>query len=113
MKIFEGIIVSVGSSKTAVVEVTRRTPHPLYKKLIKRSKKYLVDTGDFKIAVGNGIRMVETRPMSKNKFFRISEITRALTLADPIKKVEEEIKIVLEKKPKTKTIKKMKGETNS
>lgn len=74
MKIFEGTIVSVGMNKTIVVEVVRRTPHPLYKKLLKRSKNYNVDPGDFEVEVGNKVKITETRPISKNKYFKISEV---------------------------------------
>ena len=75
MKIFEGIIVSTGMKNTAVVQIYRRTPHTLYKKLIKRSKKFKVDNGGFEDAVvGTTVRIVETRPISKDKYFKIIEI---------------------------------------
>ena len=74
MKIFEGIVISIGMNKTAIVEVSRRTPHPLYKKLIKRSKKYKADIASFEPQVGNIVRIIETRPMSKDKYFKITKI---------------------------------------
>src|SRR3990172_9714898 len=61
-------------NKTAIVEVSRRTPHPLYKKLIKRSKKYKADIASFEPQVGNIVRIIETRPMSKDKYFKITKI---------------------------------------
>lgn len=73
MKTLEGIVVSAKMLKTAVVEVTRKTPHPLYKKLLKRSKKYKVDTTGFKVAVGDWVRISKTRPLSKEKHFKIVE----------------------------------------
>ncbi len=73
MKIFEGKIVSNKMSKTVVVEIVRRTPHPLYKKLIKRSKKFLADSGDKMYEVGQVVKIVETRPLSKNKRFKVME----------------------------------------
>jgi len=75
-KIFSGIVVSTKMDKTAVVEVTRRTPHPLYKKLLKRSKKYKADTGDFKVSLGDRVKIIETRPISKDKHFRILEVVK-------------------------------------
>ena len=74
MKIFEGTIISIGTGNTAVVEVYSKIPHPLYKKLIKRSKKYKVDFTDFKPELGQKVRIAETRPISKDKYFKISEI---------------------------------------
>lgn len=71
MKTFNGIVVSSRMNKTAIVEVTRKTAHPLYKKLIKRSKKYKVDTGGKEVIVGSQATIVETRPVAKAKHFRI------------------------------------------
>ena len=71
MKVFEGQVVSVPGGHTAIVEVVRKTPHPLYKKLIKRSKKYKVDTAGLDVAIGANVKIVETRPISKNKFFKL------------------------------------------
>ncbi len=71
MKIFEGIVVSTKMQNTAVVEITRRTPHPLYKKLIKRSKKFLVDTNGLELALGQKVKIVETKQISKNKYFKV------------------------------------------
>jgi len=71
MKIFEGIVVSTKMQNTAVVEITRRTPHPLYKKLIKRSKKFLVDTNGLELIMGQKVKIVETKQISKNKYFKV------------------------------------------
>lgn len=72
-KVLEGKIVSNKMNKTVVVEVTRRTPHVLYKKLIKRSKKFLADSGEQAYTVGQIVKIVETKPMSKNKHFKVME----------------------------------------
>ena len=58
---------------TVVVEIVRRVPHPLYKKLLKRSKKFKVATNGATVAVGDDVRIVETRPVSKDKYFAILE----------------------------------------
>ncbi|GEM_PF-106634 len=92
MKILEGIIVSTGMNKTVVVEVTRKTPHPLYKKLIKRSKKYKVDNSGFEdLAVGTVVKIVETRPISKNKYFKVSEILGKAKNSLVKKDIEKEV----------------------
>jgi len=72
-KILTGIVISVKQKNTAVVKVVRRTAHPLYKKLITRSKKYQVDTTGFKPEIGQAVKISETRPISKRKHFKIIE----------------------------------------
>lgn len=74
MRILTGIIISNKMQKTVVVEVTRRFPHPFYKKLIKKSNKFKADTGDFKVSLGDKVRIIETSPFSKDKNFKILEI---------------------------------------
>lgn len=73
METLEGVVVSVKMLKTAVVKVVRRTSHPLYKKLLKRSKKYKVDTTGLEVTVGDWVRISKTRPISKEKHFKIVE----------------------------------------
>lgn len=70
-KIFEGKIVSLKMQKTAVVEVKRTLTHPIYKKVLRRSKKYKADTGGLDLNVGDKVKIIETRPVSKNKYFKI------------------------------------------
>jgi len=72
-KTLEGIVVSVKRSKTATVMITRKFPHPLYKKLLKRDSKLSVGVGNCNPAVGSRVRIIETRPISKTKNFRILE----------------------------------------
>lgn len=107
MKIFEGIIVSVGMKNTAVVEVFRKTPHPLYKKLIKKSKKIKADTSSVEPVVGNIVRITETRPISKDKYFKILEIVGSKQIkklsAGDILSDSEVARKVLNKKPETPT----------
>lgn len=117
MKVFEGIIVSNGMNKTAVVEVYRRISHPLYKKLIKKSKKYKVDNNGFgDIVVGSVVRITETKPISKDKYFKILEVLNTKQKSSVRKEIKGEVKIEPEKKTirKTKIVnKKTKGEKNS
>ena len=127
MKVFEGIIVSEGSTNTVVVEIFRKTPHPLYRKLIKRSRKFKVDNRGFEDAgVGTRVKITETRPISKDKYFKISEIVSSgqiknekVYLKSERVKVAEESSESAKKETvkkvirKTKASKKTKGEKNS
>lgn len=70
----EGIVVSSCQNKTIVVEVTRRTSHPLYKKVVKSSKKYYAHDEENKAKVGDKVTIVETRPLSKLKRWRLVTI---------------------------------------
>jgi len=75
-KTFNGKITSLKMNRTAVVEVTRRAAHPLYKKLIKRRSNYKADTGDLTLTLGQKVKIAEVRPMSKGKFFKVVEVIK-------------------------------------
>ena len=70
-KVLAGKVVSIKMNDTVIVEVVRRTPHPLYKKLVKKSKKFKVDSKGAEVTVGQDVKIVETRPISKDKHFKI------------------------------------------
>lgn len=70
-KTLTGIVVSNSMQNTIVVEIVRRTPHPLYKKLIKRSKKIKADTQGMKVEIGTRVIIAETKPLSKDKHFML------------------------------------------
>lgn len=69
-----GVVVSNGMDKTAVVEITRRVEHPIYKKYVKRSKKYQVHDEQNELRVGDKVQIVETRPLSKTKRWTLMAI---------------------------------------
>lgn len=71
MKKLEGKVVSFKMQNTAVIEVLRTVVHPLYKKRLKRSKRYKVDTNGQEISLGETVTIVETKPISKDKHFKI------------------------------------------
>lgn len=73
-KVFEGNVVTVKMQKTVLVNIERKVAHPLYKKLIKKNKKIMADTGDMKIEVGNRVKIGETKPISKYKRFKVLEV---------------------------------------
>jgi small subunit ribosomal protein S17 len=109
MKIFEGQVISTGMQKTVVVEVFRKTPHPLYKKLVKLSKKFKVDnTGFENVEVGSTVRIVETKPISKGKYFKIAGVVGEAKKVSPVLKTEktEKVEAKAEVKPAKKAAKK-------
>jgi small subunit ribosomal protein S17 len=59
--------------KTAVVSVERRYPHPLYHKIVRSTKRYKAHDAENKAVLGDVVRIVETRPLSKEKRWRIAE----------------------------------------
>ena len=69
-----GVVVSDVQDKTIVVRVDRRTPHPLYKKIVKVRKKFTAHDEKNEARKGDTVRLVETRPLSKNKCWRLVEI---------------------------------------
>jgi len=75
-KKLNGIIISLKMQKTAVVEVARLAPHPLYKKLLRRSTKIKADTGSLELSVGDKVIIAETRPISKDKKFKVLEVIK-------------------------------------
>ena len=60
-------------SKTLVVEVVRQSIHPLYKKILRKSKKYHVHNEDPGIKLGDMVTIVKTRPLSKTKHYKVGE----------------------------------------
>ena len=72
-KTLTGIVVSVKMDKTAVVAVERRYPHPLYHKIVRKTKRYKAHDPNNSAVLGDQVRIVETRPISKEKRWRILE----------------------------------------
>jgi small subunit ribosomal protein S17 len=72
-RILQGIVVSDKGSKTVIVNVERRIKHPLYKKTIRRSKKYAAHDENNAFKAGDVVRIVECRPMSKTKTWEVLE----------------------------------------
>ena len=70
-RILTGKVVKKSGDKTISVLVTRQTTHPVYKKIIRVSKKYLAHDRENKIIVGDSVRIQETRPISKNKSWEV------------------------------------------
>ena len=66
-RILSGIVVSSGNNKTITVSVTRRIKHKLYKKIIRRSKKYHAHDENNEFKIGDLVSIIETKPVSKTK----------------------------------------------
>ena len=73
-KIREGVVVSNKMKNTVTVRAERRVRHSVYKKVVLRGKKYYVDSKDQEIAVGTKVRIIETRPLSKLKCWRVLKV---------------------------------------
>jgi small subunit ribosomal protein S17 len=69
-----GLVKSTGMNKTIVVEYVNRVPHPKFKKIVKQSKKFYAHDEKGEAAVGDKVRIVETRPISKLKRWRLEEV---------------------------------------
>ncbi len=72
-RVLTGTVVSDKMNKTVVVRIDRRVMHPLYKKIITRSKKYAAHDETDSLAVGDTVRIRECRPISRNKRFEVIE----------------------------------------
>lgn len=70
-----GIVVSDKMDKTVVVETQTRIKHPLYSKQIKRTKRFKAHDENNEAVVGDKVLIMETRPISKDKCWRVVEIT--------------------------------------
>ncbi|OGK31554.1 30S ribosomal protein S17 [Candidatus Roizmanbacteria bacterium RIFCSPHIGHO2_12_FULL_33_9] len=68
-KILTGIVISTKTEKTVIVMVEQKYRHPMYQKVIKRSKKFKVHIADIKVENGDIVLIEETRPISKDKHF--------------------------------------------
>jgi len=73
-KVREGLVVSTKMDKTAVVEVIRRSRHPQYGKTVQNSKKYFAHDEENDLNEGDRVRIVETRPLSAKKRWRVLEV---------------------------------------
>ena len=71
-----GQVVSTRMQKTIVVEVSRRVPHPLYKRIIGKRKKFYAHDEQATAKTGDIVRIVECRPLSKLKRWKLAEVVR-------------------------------------
>src|SRR5271163_449719 len=74
-----GVVTSAKMQKTIVVKVTRATQHPLYQRVIRSGKKYYARDEAREARVGDTVRIVSTRPLSKLKRWRLKEVVSRST----------------------------------
>jgi len=77
-----GTVISDKMDKTVNVRVTREIPHPVYKKRVKRYKKYLAHVASVSPKVGDIVKITSIRPISKYKRWQVSEIIREAVILD-------------------------------
>src|SRR5204863_10013721 len=75
-----GIVTSTKMQKTSVVEVRRRVAHPIYKRIVTKRSKFMAHDEHGKAHEGDMVRIVESRPLSKNKRWSLKEVLRASTI---------------------------------
>ena len=73
-KVRQGVVVSAVNDKTIVVRVMERKPHPIYKKMITSTKKFHAHDENNEAGIGDTVRIMETRPLSKMKRWRLVRI---------------------------------------
>jgi small subunit ribosomal protein S17 len=77
-----GVVTSAKMEKTIVVKVTRATQHPLYHRVVRSAKKYYAHDETREARLGDTVRIVSTRPLSKLKRWRLKEVlTRSTRVA--------------------------------
>jgi small subunit ribosomal protein S17 len=74
-----GKVVSNKADKTVVVEVIRLFQHPLYKRIVRRSSKFMAHDEHNKCQIGDKVAIIDSRPLSKQKRFRVKEIIEKAT----------------------------------
>lgn len=82
-KSFFGVVVSNKMDKTVVVKVERLVRHPQYRKIVRRFSKFKAHDVENRCQVGDKVAIVETRPLSKEKRWRVKEIIKKVKAAAP------------------------------
>jgi small subunit ribosomal protein S17 len=75
-KVRNGNVVSLSSEKTVTVSVVNREQHPTYKKIVTRTKKYRAHNENMELHLGDLVEIMETRPISKTKKWRVTNVLR-------------------------------------
>lgn len=88
-----GEVVSTKMQKTIVVQVSRRVPHPLYKRIVKKHKKFYAHDETGTARVGDVVRIAECRPMSKLKRWSLEEVVRRSALVGAAEPSALDVKI--------------------
>ena len=87
-----GEVLSAKMHKTIVVQVSRRVPHPLYKRIITKHKKFYAHDEENTARVGDVVRIIECRPMSKLKRWRLGDVIRRAALVGALQPRDLDVK---------------------
>lgn len=79
-KVRTGVVISNKMDKTVVVEVSRTVIHPVYKKFVRRRKRFMAHDEENRCRIGDKVMIVETRPLSRHKNWRVREIVKEAAL---------------------------------
>jgi len=88
-----GEVVSTKMQKTIIVQVSRRVPHPLYRRIVMKHKKFYAHDEASTARVGDVVRIVECRPLSKLKRWKLGEIIRRSALAGAPQPADLDVKV--------------------
>src|ERR1700679_1381898 len=88
-----GEVVSTKMNKTIVVQVSRRVPHPLYRRIVMKHKKFYAHDEQREARVGDVVRIIECRPMSRLKRWRLGEVVRRSALVGAAQPADLDVKI--------------------
>lgn len=94
MRSKKGTVSSAKMTGTVSVTVHRLVFHPVYKKRYRKSKKFLCDPNGHDLYPGDQVVITECKPMSKNKFFKVTEIIKAAPRVDELKDDEAIEKVI-------------------
>jgi small subunit ribosomal protein S17 len=88
-----GEVVSTKMSKTIVVQVSRRVPHPLYRRIVMKHKKFYAHDEAGKARLGDVVRIIECRPMSKLKRWQLTDVIRRSALSGAPQPSDLDVKV--------------------
>lgn len=94
-----GLVVSDKMDKTVVVAVENRAPHPKYRKIVVQTKRYKVHDEENQCKVGDRVRILETRPLSRTKRWTVAEILSHSFIAQPKAAAQPSVQRELEPPP--------------
>jgi small subunit ribosomal protein S17 len=76
MKTLQGTVTSLKNNKTATVLVETKWQHPLYKKYVKKSKRYACHVENMEVTLGDVVTIEECKPISKTKYHRVVSVSK-------------------------------------
>ena len=88
-----GEVISTKMHKTIVVQVSRRVSHPLYRRIVMKHKKFYAHDEEGTAHVGDVVRIIECRPMSKLKRWRLGDVIRRSALAGTAAPSDLDVKV--------------------